>query len=186
MKFETGNNASIITHHGVTPKIHPSAFLCEGVRIIGDVTIEENVSVWFNTVIRGDVNTISIGANTNIQDLSMLHVTNKKWALKIGRNVTVAHTVTLHGCTIEDYCLIGIGARILDGAVIGHNSIIAAGSLIREGFKVPPKTLAAGVPAKIIKELSDEEIIRYSSVSNHYITYVEEYRNEYKNFLKIN
>lgn len=180
MKFESGQNASIITHHGVTPMIHESAFLCEGVRIIGDVEIAENVSVWYNTVIRGDVHYIRIGKNTNIQDMSMLHVTNGKWPLNIGENVSVAHSVTLHGCTVRDGALIGIGAMVLDGAIIGEQALVAAGSVVREGFEVPPLTLVAGVPAKIIRELNEKDLERISGTPGHYIHYVEEYRKEYR------
>jgi len=183
MKFETGNNASIITHHGCTPKIHPSSFLAEGVKIIGEVEIGENVSVWYNTVIRGDVNFIKIGAKSNIQDLSMLHVTNKKWPLILNENVSIGHSVSLHGCTLETYCLIGIGAIVLDGAVIGEESLVAAGSLVREGFKVPPRTLVAGVPAKVIRVLSETDLKRIKDTPGNYFNYVADYRNENANFL---
>ncbi len=184
MKFENGNNGSIITHHGVTPKIHHSAFIAEGVRIIGDVEISENVSIWYNTVIRGDVNYIKIGANTNVQDLSMLHVTNKKWPLILEDNVSVGHSVSLHGCILEPFCLVGIGAIVLDGATVGEQSLVAAGSLVREGYKVPPKTLVAGVPARVVRELTDEDLKRITNTPSNYIAYVADYRNEYSNYLK--
>lgn len=180
MKFESGNNASIITHHGVTPKIHPTAFLCEGVRIIGDVEIGKNVSVWYNTVIRGDVHHIRIGENCNIQDMCMLHVTNNVWSLILERNVSLAHSVSVHGCTLKEGCLIGIGASVLDGAVVGEYSLVGAGAVVREGFIVPPRTLVAGVPAKIVRELTDKELERVSKTPYNYIKYVEEYREEYK------
>lgn len=183
MKLESGNNGSVITHHGVTPKIHHSVFIAEGVRIIGDVEIGENVSIWYNTVIRGDVNYIRIGANTNIQDLSMLHVTNKKWPLILEDHVSVGHSVSLHGCILKPYCLIGIGAIVLDGATVGEQSLVAAGALVREGFVVPPRTLVAGVPAKVIRELSDEDIKRITDTPGNYIAYVSDYRKEYTNYL---
>lgn len=180
MKLESGQNASIITYNNITPNLHPSVFLCEGVRIVGDVTIGENSSVWYNTVIRGDVNYIRIGSGTNIQDMSMLHVTINKHPLLIGNDVTIAHSVTLHGCTLEDRCLIGIGAICLDGSIIKSNSIVAAGTLVREGFVVPEGTLVAGVPGKVIKELSDEEIDNLMGIAPRYVDYVREYRDQLK------
>lgn len=176
MKLETGNNASIITYKGITPKIHPSVFLCEGVRIIGDVEIGKDSSVWYNTVIRGDVHYIKIGERTNIQDQSMLHVTNGLFPLNIGNGVLVGHSVTLHGATLLDSCLIGIGAIVLDGAVINSNSIVAAGALVKEGFVVPEGVLVAGVPAKIIRDLKMEEIEKIKMMVDRYVGYVAEYR----------
>jgi len=180
MKIESGQNASIITYKNITPKIHPSVFLCEGVRIIGDVEIGEYSSVWYNTVIRGDVNYIRIGNGTNIQDMSMLHVTIKKHPLIVGNDVTIAHSVTLHGCALEDRCLIGIGAICLDGSIIRSNSIVAAGTLVRERFVVPEGTLVAGVPGKVIKELTTEEIDNLMSIAPRYVGYVREYRDQLK------
>lgn len=176
MKLETGSGADIITYKGITPKIHPSVFLCEGAKIIGDVEIAKNSSVWFNTVIRGDVNYIRIGERTNIQDMSMLHVTIKKHPLIIGNDITIAHSVTLHGCTVKNNSLIGIGAICLDGSVIENNSIVAAGALVREGFVVPEGTLVAGVPAKVVKKLSPEEIDDLHDIAKRYLGYVDEYR----------
>ena len=178
MKIETGNNASIITFNGITPKIHPSVFMCEGVKIIGDVEIGEDSSIWYNTVIRGDVHYIRIGGRTNIQDLSMLHVTNDYFPLVIGNDVLVAHSVTLHGATVHDHCMIGMGARILDGSVINSHSIVGAGAVIREGFIVPEGTLAAGVPAKIVRDLTEDEIGRITFGVENYIRYVKLYRNQ--------
>ena len=178
MKLETGKNGSIITYKGITPKIHDSAFICEGVMIIGDVEIGENCSIWYNTVIRGDVNYIRIGNSTNVQDLSMLHVTNKRFPLTIGSGVTIAHSVSLHGAVISDNCLIGIGATVLDGSKIGSNSLIAAGTLVREGFSVPEGVLFAGVPGKIIRELKPEEIEGIKHNADHYVQYMQEYREQ--------
>ena len=178
MKLETGNNASIITFNGITPKIHPSVFTCEGVKIVGDVEIGEDSSVWYNTVIRGDVHYIRIGCRTNIQDLSMLHVTNDYFPLVVGNDVLVAHSVTLHGAIIHGHCMIGMGARVLDGSVINSNSIVAAGAVIREGFTVPEGTLAAGVPAKIIRDLTEDEIGKISFGVENYIRYVKMYRSQ--------
>ncbi len=176
MKLENGQNASIITYKGITPKIHESAFLCEGVRIIGDVEIGKDCSVWYNCVIRGDVHYIKIGDGVNIQDMSMLHVTNGKHPLNIGNFCSIAHSVTIHGATLRDQCLIGMGALILDGSVVGERSFVAAGALVKEGFEVPPETLVAGVPAKVIRDLRPEELDRVTQTAHNYIGYVEEYR----------
>ncbi len=175
-QYETGKSGSIITYKGITPKIHPSVFICEGVRIVGDVEIEENCSIWFNTVIRGDVHHIRIGKNSNIQDLCMLHVTNGRYALNIGNNVSVAHSVTLHGTTIKDNVLIGMNACVLDNSVVNSNSIVAAGSIVKENFIVPEGVLVAGVPAKIIKDLKPEEIARITNTAPNYIKYSQDYR----------
>lgn len=178
MKLENGQNASIITYKGITPKIHESAFLCEGVRILGDVEIGKDCSVWYNSVIRGDVHYIRIGEGTNVQDLSMLHVTNNRFALNIGSYVTVGHSVTLHGCSIRDRCLIGIGATVLDNAVVNSNSLVGAGSLVKENFEVPEGVLVAGVPAKIIRDLTDDELKWVSTNAENYVGYTKEYRQQ--------
>lgn len=178
MRLETGDNASIITYKGVTPKIHSSVFLCEGVKIIGDVQIGEDSSVWYNSVIRGDVHYIRIGQRTNVQDLSMLHVTNGKYPLNIGNSVVIGHSVAIHGCTIKDECLLGIGSRVLDGAVVNKHSLIAAGALVKEHFEVPEGVLVAGVPAKIIRDLKQKEIDKIRSMADHYVDYVRDYRSQ--------
>ena len=176
MKFENGYNASLITFKGMTPKVHPSAFICEGVKIIGNVEIGKDASIWYNTVIRGDVHYIKIGEGTNVQDLSMLHVTNGKYQLEIGNFVSIGHSVTLHGAIIKDHCLIGIGANVLDGATVNSHSLVAAGALVREGFTVPEGTLVAGVPAKVVRDLSEEEIKRVVFNAYNYIKYSAEFR----------
>ena len=155
------------------PEIHNSVFLASGVKIIGNVKIDEFSSVWYNTVIRGDVHYISIGKMSNIQDSSMLHVTNGRFPLNIGSKVTIGHSVTLHGCTLKDLCLIGMGAVILDGAVIGNNSMVAAGAVVTPGFLVPSGKLAAGVPAKIIRNLTEVEIIDIAESAERYRKYTE-------------
>ncbi len=155
------------------PKIHPSVFLAEGVKIIGNVEIGEGSSVWYNTVIRGDVHYIKIGTMTNIQDCSMLHVTNGKFPLNIGNKVTIGHAVKLHGCTLNDLCLIGIGAIVLDGAVVEERSMVAAGSVVKPNFIVPSGKLVAGVPAKIIRNLTIEEIDEFEKSAQRYRKYTE-------------
>lgn len=153
------------------PKIDQSVFLASGSKIIGDVEIDENSSVWYNTVIRGDVHYIRIGKMTNVQDMSMLHVTNGKYPLVIGNKITIGHSVTLHGCTLKDLCLIGMGAVILDGAVIEENAIVAAGSVIKPGFIVPTGKLVGGVPGKIIRDLTKEEIDDIEAGAERYVEY---------------
>lgn len=153
------------------PKIDDSVFIASGSKIIGDVEISKNSSVWYNTVIRGDVHYIKIGEMTNIQDNSMLHVTNGKFPLNIGSKVTIGHAVKLHGCTLQDLCLIGIGAIILDGAVIETNSMVAAGSVIKPGFVVPSGKLVGGVPGKIIRDLTQEEIDDFEYSAKRYVEY---------------
>jgi carbonic anhydrase/acetyltransferase-like protein (isoleucine patch superfamily) len=155
------------------PAIHQSVFLASGVKIIGDVKIGAYSSVWYNTVIRGDVHYVKIGEMTNIQDCSMLHVTNSRYPLNIGDKVTIGHSVKLHGCTLQDLCFIGIGAIVLDGAIIEANSMVAAGSVVKPNFIVPSGKLVAGVPAKIIRNLTNEEINDFENSAIRYKKYSE-------------
>lgn len=177
MIYNFKNAAGVFKYLEYEPEFKGRAFLFDGAKIIGNVTLGKDVSVWFNSVIRGDVHYIRIGDRVNIQDLSMLHVTNDKYPLNIGDDVTVGHNVTLHGCTVEDGALIGIGAKVLDGSRIGKNSLVAAGAVVREGFTVPPGTLVAGVPAKIRRGLTDEEISKISSSAESYVNYAKSYFN---------
>ncbi len=170
------SDITILPFEGKSPRIHPSVFLAPGARVIGDVEIGEQSSIWFNVVIRGDVHFIRIGTRTNIQDLTMCHVTHRKHPLEIGNDVTVGHSAVLHGATIGDRILIGMGAIILDRAVIGNDALVAAGALIREGFKVPPGTLAAGMPARIVRDLTDDEIRSVAQGASNYESYVGRYR----------
>lgn len=147
----------IISYKGIVPKIPSSVFVAPGAMIIGDVEIGGNSSVWFNTVVRGDVHYIRIGTGTNIQDLSMLHVTRKNHPLSVGNDNTVGHRVILHGCTIGNGCLIGMGAVVMDGAVVEDGVLIGAGSLVSEGMVIPAGMLAFGVPAKPKRPLTAEE-----------------------------
>jgi carbonic anhydrase/acetyltransferase-like protein (isoleucine patch superfamily) len=166
----------IVSYLGKTPKLHESVFVAEGAQIIGDVTVEQDSSIWFNVVIRGDVNFIRIGARTNIQDNSVIHVTHKKHPTLVASNVTVGHAALVHGCTISDYCLIGMGAVLLDGCVIGEHSIVAAGAVVREGFDVPPGSLVAGVPAKVFRALRPDEKTRIEESAQNYVDYVANFR----------
>ena len=145
--------------------IHKTAFIADDTIIIGDVEIGENASVWFGSILRGDVNFIRIGAGTNIQDGTVIHVSSKTHSTILENDITVGHRVTLHGCYVEAECLIGIGAIILDGARIGKNSLIAAGSLVTPSTQIPPGSMVMGSPAKVKRPLTDDEIsgIRHSA-----------------------
>jgi len=155
------------------PQIDDTVFLASGVKIIGDVEIGDYSSIWYNTVIRGDVNYIKIGNMTNIQDCSMLHVTNGKYPLNIGNRVTIGHSVTLHGCTLHDLCLVGMGAVILDNAVINKRSLVAAGAVVKPGFIVPEGKLVAGVPARIVRDLTEIEMEDFEKSALRYKKYSE-------------
>lgn len=159
---------------GIKPVLGAGVFIAPSADIIGKVIFEANVNVWYQCVARGDVNTIHVGKNTNVQDLTMLHVT-KDFALTIGANVSIGHSVTLHGCTIEDSCLIGMGATIMDGAHIGANSVVAAGSLVPPGKKYPPHSMIMGNPAVVKRELTAEERQQYGNHYKAYVLYKEEY-----------
>jgi len=159
---------------GIQPTLESGIFIAPSADIIGKVILKENVNIWYQCVARGDVNTITIGKNTNVQDLSMLHVT-KDFALNIGAQVSIGHSVTLHGCTIEDHCLIGMGATIMDGAYIGANSVVAGGSVVPPGKKFPPKSMIMGNPAVLKRSLTDEEVTLYGNHYKAYVLYKEEY-----------
>lgn len=171
--YQTEQEVKLFPYLNLYPEIHNSVFLASGVKIIGDVKIGKDSSVWYNSVIRGDVHYVKIGQKTNIQDCSMLHVTNGKYPLNIGNKVTVGHSVKLHGCTIEDLCLIGIGAIVLDGAIIKEKSMVAAGAVVKPGFIVPSGKLAAGVPARIVRDLTDDEIRDFEKSAERYKKYTE-------------
>lgn len=159
-----------------TPNIGEQCFIAPDATVIGRVEVADHANLWFKTVARGDVNFIKIGKNTNIQDLSMLHVTEEN-PLVVGSNVSVGHNVVLHACTIEDHCLIGMGAIVLDGVVIGRNSLVAAGSVVPPGKSYPPNSFIIGSPAKAIRELSDDEKKLYGEHYNSYMSYKDEFRN---------
>lgn len=177
----------ILPYQNINPKIDPSVLIAAGAVIVGDVEIGKDCSVWFNTVIRGDVNYIRIGERTNIQDLTMVHVTYKKFPTFIGNDVSIGHSAVIHGCRINDCVVIGMGAKILDNALINSNSLIAAGSVVKERFEVPEGTLAAGVPAKIVRELRPEEIEKVKQNAKNYLFYIEQYRkyNDGKGFFTL-
>jgi carbonic anhydrase/acetyltransferase-like protein (isoleucine patch superfamily) len=165
----------ILPHSGIEPDIPSSVFVAPTATVIGDVGLEDEVSVWFNTVLRGDVSSIRVGARTNIQDGSILHGQLGEYDVRLGSGVTIGHGAIVHGCVIEDDCLIGMGARILNGATIGPESIVAAGAVVTERTTVAQRTLVAGVPAKVIRDLGEEEIEMIRSTGRRYLEYMRVY-----------
>ncbi|HJP19446.1 MAG TPA: gamma carbonic anhydrase family protein [Nitrospinota bacterium] len=162
------------------PNVSSSAFIENSARVIGDVTIGEESSVWFNAIVRGDVNYIRIGNRTNIQDASVIHVTHDTHPTILEDDITVGHSVTIHGCTIKSRVLIGMGAIILDGAVVESDSIVAAGALVTEGKEIPSGWMAMGVPAKPVRELTGQERASLLEHAQNYIRYKNEYMNDSK------
>lgn len=154
--------------NGKTPQLHSSVYLAPGVQLIGDIVLEEDTTVWFNAVLRGDNEQIKIGKGSNIQDGTVVHV-DPGFPVTVGENVTIGHNVILHGCTIEDGAMVGMGATILNGAVIGKGSLVAAGAVVGEGKVIDTGVLVAGVPAKVIKTLSEENIKRMQKGAFSYI-----------------
>ncbi|MFT4228786.1 MAG: gamma carbonic anhydrase family protein [Microbacterium sp.] len=148
--------ASVLSVAGKTPDIHPSAFVAAGARVLGGVTLGEGASVWYNAVLRADGDTITVGAGSNVQDNVSVHV-DAGSPVVIGENVSVGHNAVVHGCTVEDGSLIGMGAVVLSGARIGAGSLVAGGAVVLEGADIPPGSLVAGVPAKVRRALTDEE-----------------------------
>jgi len=164
--------AIIKSLRGFTPQIGKNVFLAENAVIIGDVIIGDDCSIWYNAVLRGDVNSIRIGNKVNIQDGAVLHTLFQKSVVEIGDNVTIGHNVTVHGAKIENNVLVGIGATILDHAVIGSNSIIAANALILTGTIVEPNSVYAGVPAKKVKEINPEQTAEMiNKIAENYVVY---------------
>jgi len=163
---------------GKTPRLADSVWVADGAVIIGDVEIGPESSVWFGAVVRGDVNHIRIGARTNLQDYSVLHVTSGTHPTLVGDDVTLGHRVTLHGCTVKDRCLVGIGATVMDGAVVGEDAMVAAGSLVPPGMVVPRGMLALGSPAKVKRQLTREEIEYFRKSAANYAGYAGQYRRE--------
>lgn len=168
--------ALIKSVRGFSPVFGKDCYLAENSTIIGDVVLGSYCSVWFNAVIRGDVNSIRIGNMVNIQDLSMLHCTFEKTTINIGNNVSIGHRVIVHGADIEDNVLVGMGAVLMDNVVVGANSIIAAGSVLLEGTKVEPGSIYGGVPAKRLKEVDQEHVSgMIERIARNYISYTKWY-----------
>lgn len=170
-------------YKNIMPSLGEGTWIAPSADVIGEVTCGADCSIWFGCVVRGDVHYISIGDRVNIQDLSMIHVTHYKKPDKsdgnptiIGNDVTIGHRVMLHGCTIEDACLIGMSATILDGAVIGKESIVGAGALVTKGKVFPPRSLIMGSPAKVVRELNEEEVKELYASASRYVAFKKEYQ----------
>ncbi len=169
--------ALIKSVRGFTPKIGKDCFLADNATIVGDTTIGDGCSIWFNAVLRGDVNTITIGNHVNIQDGAVLHTLYQKSVVEIGDYVSVGHNVTIHGAKICDYALIGMGATVLDGAVVGEGAIVAANALVVSNTQIPAGTIWAGVPAKQVKEVSPEQAKEINQkIAHNYAMYASWYK----------
>jgi carbonic anhydrase/acetyltransferase-like protein (isoleucine patch superfamily) len=166
----------IVPYDGKSPRIAEGCFLAPDCVIIGDVTIGAESSIWFNAVLRGDINWIKIGSWTNIQDGCVVHVTGGTAPAEIGNHVTVGHGAILHGCTVESGCLIGMGSVILDNAIIGEGSLVAAGAVVRSGIKIPPHTMVAGNPAEVKRKVSSDEREYFIEWAKNYRGYSKRYR----------
>lgn len=162
-------------YRGILPTVDPTCFVAPNASVIGDVTLGKETSIWFGTVLRGDVAAIKIGARTSIQDNSVVHATGGLSACTVGDDCTVGHSVTLHGCIVGNGVLVGMGSIVLDNAVIGSNSMIGAGSLVTAGAKIPEGVLALGRPAKVIRKLTEEELGRLRESAELYVKYGREY-----------
>lgn len=169
----------LYTIKGKKPKVHKNAFVAENAYLVGDVTIEEDVSIWFGAVVRGDENPIFIGRGTNIQDNVTVHV-SPVYSTYIGEDVNIGHNAIVHACTVGKRCLIGIGSVILDGAAIGEGTLIGAGSVVGLGKKIPAGVLCVGSPAKVIRELTEEEKAYMMENAEHYVKVSKEYLSEQK------
>jgi len=158
------------------PEVHPTAYIDQSAQVIGDVTIGEQSSVWMTVVIRGDVNYIRIGDRTNIQDGTVVHVMHDTCPTVIGNDVTIGHGAIVHGCTIADRVLVGMGAIVLNGASIGEDSIVAAGSLVTERMVIPARSLVMGSPAKVKRPLNDTEVASIQEYADNYVRYKRDYQ----------
>jgi len=162
-------------YRGISPRVHPSAFIDDSAQVIGDVEIGEESSVWMCAVIRGDVHSIRIGRRTSVQDGTIVHAMTATHSTSIGDNVTIGHGAIIHGCTIEHRCLIGMGAILLNGAHVGSGSIVAAGTLVTKGMKVPPRSLVMGSPGKVERLLTHAEVADIQRYADRYVGYRLDY-----------
>jgi carbonic anhydrase/acetyltransferase-like protein (isoleucine patch superfamily) len=179
-RYLPAHPAPIITRvirpfRGTTPRVHPTAFIDDSAQVIGDVDIGEESGVWMCAVVRGDVHWIRIGRRSNIQDGTIVHAMTGTHPTTIGNNVTIGHRAVIHGCTIEDQCLIGMGCILLNGSHVGAQSIVGAGAVILEGTKVPPRSLVVGAPGKIKRLLTQAEIAGIQTYADRYVEYRLDY-----------
>ncbi len=170
--------AVIRAFKGIAPVVDGTAYVDESAQVIGDVHIGPESSVWMNVVIRGDVHRIRIGRRSNIQDLTMVHVMRGAHPTRIGDEVTIGHSAVIHGCTVEDRCLIGMAAVLLNGVHVGHDSIVAAGTLLTEGTRVPPRSLVMGRPGTVRRALTDEDVAEIRWYADNYVGYRLDYMRE--------
>ena len=166
---------TVRSFRGIAPLVHPSCFVESSAQLIGDVRLGEQSSVWFNSVLRGDVQQIRVGRRSNIQDLCMVHVVRDRFATQLGDEVTVGHHVVLHGCRLGNRILVGIGAILLDGVKVGDDCVIAAGTLLTPGTEIPPGSLVMGSPGRVKRPVSDEERAWIARTAEHYVGYAQEY-----------
>jgi carbonic anhydrase/acetyltransferase-like protein (isoleucine patch superfamily) len=166
----------VLAYQEQRPKLGERVFIAPGAHVIGDVRLGDDVSIWFNTVVRGDVNFVRIGAGSNLQDGCVVHVSHETHPTILGAGVVVGHAVVLHGCTVEDGALIGIGARVLDGAVVEAGAQVAAGAVVAPGHRIPAGHLAVGIPARVRRELSDAERDHITAIRERYVALKEHYR----------
>ena len=168
-------SAVLRSYNGHRPVIGRDVFLAETCALIGDVTVGDNASIWYSTVLRGDVMPIVIGQRTSMQDGTIVHTTTGKFAAVVGNDCTIGHGVILHGCTVEDWCLIGMGSTILDGARIGRGSLVGAGALVTPGTDIPPGSLVIGSPAKVKRPIHDKEREQIDYGAKHYVELAARY-----------
>ncbi len=161
----------------ISPEIHETAFIAPSAEVIGDVKIGAHSSIWFQCLVRGDVNYIRIGENCNIQDMTLIHVARDEFPVTIGNNVSIGHRVTLHGCILKDYSFVGMSATVMDGVELGEYSFVAAGSLVTPGKKIPPGMMVMGSPAKVIREINEKERLIINRTATNYQKYKENYKN---------
>lgn len=169
---------TVRSFRGTAPLVHPSCFVESSAQLIGDVQLGEQSSVWFNSVLRGDVQQIRVGRRSNIQDLCMVHVVRDRWATQLGDEVTVGHHVVLHGCRLGNHILVGMGSILLDGVKVGDDCVIAAGTLLTPGTEIPPGSLVMGSPGRVKRPVSDEERAWIARTAEHYVGYAQEYQRE--------
>jgi carbonic anhydrase/acetyltransferase-like protein (isoleucine patch superfamily) len=163
-------------YQGKAPRLADGVWLADDAVVVGDVALGPSVSLWYGVVVRGDVNVVRIGARTNVQDLTVVHVTSGTHPTTVGEDVTIGHRVVLHGCTVGDRALVGIGAIVLDGAIIGEEALVGAGSLVPPGMTVPARTLVMGSPARPRRALSEAEVAGLRASAARYVEYAEHHR----------
>jgi carbonic anhydrase/acetyltransferase-like protein (isoleucine patch superfamily) len=169
-------------YQGHTPGIPESCYVDVSAQVIGDVILGEHASIWMNAVVRGDVHSVRVGAHSNVQDCAVLHGMRNLYPVIVGEYVTIGHNATVHGCIVEDACLIGMGATIMNNALIGEGSIVAAGAVVSENTRVPPRSLVAGVPAKVRRELTSDDREMILKYARNYLDYTKIYLEERKNW----